>query len=158
MYLPAAQRVRRVAAGAMGDQLWGTDFSYDDIRQLQWIAAEGATERLPDSAIDGRPTYVLTLDPAAESESPYRRIVTYVDHETCLNLKIEFYERGEQPRKVLSADPSSFARSGEYWFARELEMQDLRDGTTSWLKTVKVEHDVTIQDRVFNPTFLDRVR
>jgi hypothetical protein len=156
VYLPAAQRVRRIAAKSMSDQLWGTDFSYDDMRQLQWIAAEGAHRRLEDREVAGRPTYVLALDLAPEEGSSYRRIVVFVDHDTCVNLRIEFYERDGEPRKVLSAEPESLFQQGERWLARELEMVDLRDQTTSWLSVVEVENDMEIPDRVFNPTFLDR--
>lgn len=156
VYLPAAQRVRRIPAKSTSDQLWGTDFSYDDVRQLQWIAGEGAHRRLEDGEVAGRPSYVLELPLEPEEASSYQRIVVFVDHRTCVVLRTEFYERGGEPRKVLSADPESLFQEGERWLAREVEMVDLRDQTTSWLRIVEVENDVELPDRLFNPTFLDR--
>lgn len=156
VYLPAAQRVRRIAAASVSDQLWGTDFSYDDMRQLQWVGAEGAQRRLEDRELAGRPTYVLELDLPPEEGSAYRRIVVFVDRETCVGLRMEFYEREDEPRKVLLADPESLVQVDGRWLARKLEMTDVRDGTTSWLSLVEVKNDVDIPDRLFNPTFLDR--
>jgi outer membrane lipoprotein-sorting protein len=158
VHLPAVGRVRRVTQRTVSDSLWGTDFSYDDMRQLQWQAAEGAHTRLPDATVSGRDVYVLALEPRPEDESSYDRIVSSVDHETCVVLRIEFYERGDAPRKVLSADPSSLSSEGGLWLARKFEMRDLRDETTSWLEILEVETDVEVPARIFNPTFLDRGR
>jgi hypothetical protein len=156
VYLPAAQRVRRIAAKSISDQLWGTDFSYDDIRQLEWITEKGAQRRLEDREVAGRRAYVLELDPAPDEGSSYRRIVVFVDHSTCVILRMEFYERDGEPRKVLRARPESLFQEGGRWLAREVEMSDLRDQTTSRLRVVEVENDVDLPDRLFNPTFLDR--
>jgi hypothetical protein len=151
MYLPAMQKVRRISAGMLSGQLWGTDFSYEDVKQLQGIAADGETERLPDARIAGRSTYVLSLVPDSNEESSYRRIVSYVDQETCVPLKIEFYERGDRLRKLLLADPDRVDQVDGRWIARELEMRDVRDETQTWLRTGKVVHDGKISDRSFDP-------
>ncbi len=158
VYLPAAERVRRIAARTMSDQLWGTDFSYDDIRQLQWIASEGGHERLPDQEVAGRTTYVLSLRLAPEEASSYERIVAFVDHATCVSLKLEFYEAAETPRKVLTADVEGLFQQEGRWLARDVIMADLRDETSTRLHVGEIEFDVEIRDRIFNPTFLDRGR
>jgi hypothetical protein len=158
VHLPAVGRVRRVTQKTVSDSLWGTDFSYDDMRQLQWHAADGARSRLPDAVVSDRAVYVLALEPRPEGETAYRRIVSSVDRETCVVLRVEFYERGERPRKLLRADVGSLAEQNGRWLARKLEMRDLRDDTTSWLEILEVENDVEVPDRVFNPTLLDRVR
>ena len=158
VYLPAAERIRRIAARTMSDQLWGTDFSYDDIRQLQWIASEGGHERLPDQAVSGRPAYVLSLRLAPEEASSYERIVAFVDQATCVSLKMEFYEGAEAPRKVLVADAEGLFQQEGRWLVRDITMSDLRDETSTRLRVTEVEFDVEIRDRIFNPSFLDRGR
>ncbi len=158
VYLPAAERIRRIAARTMSDQLWGTDFSYDDIRQLQWIASEGGHERLPDQTVAGRPTYVLSLRLPPGEASSYERIVAFVDQATCVSLKLEFFESGDTPRKVLLADAEGLFQQEEHWLTRDVTMSDLRDETSTRLHIDEIEFDVEIRDRVFNPTFLDRGR
>lgn len=156
MYLPAVQRVRRIAASSVSDPLWGTDFSYEDVRQLQWMADAARPERLADGSVSERPTYVLSLGAGAGEGSAYQRVVSFVDRETCVSLRVEFYERGDTPRKVLSADIASLEQRDGRWLARMLRMHDLREQTTSWLHVLEVENDVEISDRLFNPTLLDR--
>jgi outer membrane lipoprotein-sorting protein len=158
MYLPAVQKVRRITGGMLSDQLWGTDFSYEDIKQLQGMVVDGKSERLPDAAIGSRRVYVLSVTPQLDGESSYQRIVTSVDHDTCLALKTEFYEHGEEPRKVLLADPERITRQGRLWMAREFEMSDVRDETRSWLRILEVENDTDVSDRVFGPSLLGRGR
>jgi hypothetical protein len=158
MYLPRLQKVRRITSGMLSDQLWGTDFSYEDIKQLQGITVDGASERLPDTEIGGRPAWVLAIVPSGDEPSSYERIVSAVDRETCVTLRTEFFERGDTPRKVLEADPEEIRRVGERWVGHRFEMRDVRDQTRSWLVIRKIANDVSIPANLFNPTLLGRSR
>ena len=158
MYLPKVQKVRRITAGMLSDQLWGTDFSYEDIKQLQGIMAEGTSERLPDSEVAGRAAYVLAIVPAADEASSYERIVSAIDRETCVTLRTEFYERGETARKVLTADPAEIRPVKGRHVAHVFEMRDVRDETRSWLRIRKIQNDVSIPSKIFNPAMLGRGR
>ena len=158
MYLPATQRVRRVTTAMISDSLWGTDFSYEDIKQMQGIALEGATRRLDDATVAERPVYVLELSPATSAESTYSKIVSFVDRDTCVAIKTEFYGSGDAPRKVLTADPEQLVREETRWTAHDLEMRDLQSNTTSRLRVLEVQSDVEVPDRTFNPSLLGRGR
>ncbi len=157
-YLPSVQKVRRITSKMASSQLWGTDFSYEDVKQLQGIVRHGASERLPDVDLDGRSVRVLALTPAADAVSAYRRIVWHVDPETCVALRTDFFEAGEAPRKVLRSDPASLAKEGDRWLAHELVMSDDRTGTTTRLKVLRVQNDVELSDSLFNPNLLPRAR
>lgn len=156
MYLPALRKVRRITSGMLSDSLWGTDFSYEDVKQLQGISVAGDSERLADATVADRATYVLALRPASSEASSYAEIRSWVDRETCVVVKTEFFERGDVPRKVLTADPGELAREGGRWSARSLEMRDLQGETTSHLRVLEEQVDVEIPDRTFNPTLLGR--
>jgi hypothetical protein len=157
-YLPSVQKVRRITSQMASSQLWGTDFSYEDVKQLQGIVRGGQSERLADAELEGRPVRVLALSPAAESGSGYRRIVWQVDPETCVALRTEFFEVGDAPRKVLRVERASLAKEGDRWLARELVMSDDRSGTTTRLKVLRVQNDVPLDDALFNPNLLPRAR
>lgn len=151
MYLPALQKVRRISAGMVSGQLWGTDFSYEDMKQIQGLAMDSPAERLPDAEVAGRPAYVLALRAAPEEASAYERIVSYVDRETCVVLKAEFFERGDRLRKRLTADPASLTSENGRWVAREIKMLDVTDETATRLRIEKVVYDEKISDRTFDP-------
>jgi hypothetical protein len=156
MYLPATQKVRRITSGMVSDSLWGTDFGYEDIKHLQGIDAEGEVERLPDSSVEDRPVYVLSMVPGPNEESSYSKIVSFVARDSCLAIRTEFYERGDEPRKVLLADLDQLTHEEDRWLARSVEIRDLRSETRSQLRVLETRDDVEIPDRTFNPTLLGR--
>lgn len=156
VYLPELQRVRRVYARGGGGSLFGTDFSYEDLEHLHSVST-GAHERvrLPDAEVEGRPAYVVRSGGLGE-ESSYEKIVHHVDRETCLPLRIEFYEGGGKLRKVLRADPEHFAPSGERWVARRTTMEDEVTGTRSVLEVESIDLDPEVPDRLFTLSRLRR--
>jgi hypothetical protein len=158
-YAPSLQRVRRITAKTIGGKLWGTDFSYEDVRRIQGIGGDGTLERLGDDELTGRPVWVVADGLPPEESSEYSRIVFQVDRETCVALRTEFVDaaRGEV-RKVMTVDPAQVTREGERWVARSAEIEDVRDQTRTRLRVVKIQYDIELSDALFSPTLLAKQR
>ena len=150
MYLAALQRVRRVQGQQAAESLWGTDFSYEDVKQVQGILTSGKTEKLADETLADRKVWVLSVTPAEADVSNYMKVVSYVDQQTCVVLQTEFFEREGQPRKRLTADATSLAQLGDRRVVKEYLMQDLRDETQTTLSLSNIEHDQDIPSRLFS--------
>jgi hypothetical protein len=148
-YLPALGKPRRIVGGGSKD-IWGTDFSYEDIRLLQMKDNASQDERLDDAVFAGKPTYVIAQRPDPAQESAYTRIVSFIDKDTCVVMKTEYYETEDQIRKRLVADPESVSRVSDLWTAHELEMTDLHEDTRSWLRIKKITYDEEMSSRYFN--------
>ena len=148
-YLPALGKPRRIVGGGSKD-IWGTDFSYEDIRLLQMKDNASQDERLDDAVFAGKPTYVIAQRPDPAQESAYTRIVSFIDKDTCVVMKTEYYETEDQIRKRLVADPASVSRVSDLWTAHELEMTDLHEDTRSWLRIRKITYDEEMSSRYFN--------
>ena len=148
-YLPALGRPRRIVGGGSKD-IWGTDFSYEDIRLMQMKDSVTDDERLDDEVIAGKPVYVIAQRPDPTQESAYSRIVSYIDKDTCVAIRTEYYESDDQLRKRLVVDPGSVSQVSELWTAHSLEMTDLHDETTSWLRIKKITYDEEMSSRYFN--------
>lgn len=150
MFLPAVGRSRRIS-GASGDgSFLGTDFSYNDIKELEnaFNGAEGKLEK-PDQ-IEQRPMNVITFVPKPEQASRYSRLRAWVDQKTCVALKVDFYE-GETQRKQLTAPASALQQSGTYWYLSQATMQDLKDHTTTKLNVTGVSSGGDLASRYFDP-------
>lgn len=156
IYLPMLEKVKRVTSRMTSSSMFGTDFSYEEFEQLQGIAEDSPSERLADDTIDGRPAYVLETKPGPESDTAYERIKTWIDKETCVSLKSEFYERGDKLRKVMSARTETITQEGDLWMAREIVMRDLRDDTETVMVIEKVEIGVDIPRSRFSQSQLLR--
>jgi hypothetical protein len=151
MYLPAVNRVKRIQGNQMSDDLWGTDFSYEDIKQVQGVLVTGKLDRLADEDVGGRKAYQLGVTPqAGQGAAGYEKIVTWIDHQTCLPLKVEFVEAGKL-RKRMMLDPAKFTRKGERWVAQQYTITDLLSETRTELRINKIEYERPLADRLFNP-------
>lgn len=158
VYMPAMKKVRRITTTTASNQLWGTDFSYEDMKLLQGAARKGSVVLVGGGEISGRATHVLETRLNKEAESSYQRVVSHVDVESCVALRTEFFERGESPRKVLEADPSSLIRDGSRWMATRFEMNDQKNQTRTVLVVARSEMDAELPDRIFNPSRLGKGR
>lgn len=156
IYLPELRRVKRVTSRMTSSSMFGTDFSYEEFERLQGIAEDAPTERLEDSAVAGRPAYVILARPRPEEESAYESIKSWVDKETCVALQAEFYERGDKLRKVMTADPAKLERVQDVWVPREILMKDHRDETETVMRIEEVEVGTEIPRKMFSQMELER--
>jgi len=153
LYLPELGRVKRITKHMNSSSVFGTDFSYEEFERIQGIANEAPTTRLADSVVEERPTYVLEVHPA-EEDSAYERIKSWVDKETCVALRSEFYERGDSPRKVMTADLTALTREGEIWMTRDMLMRDLRDETETLMRIEEVDVGADVPRKYFSERYL----
>jgi Outer membrane lipoprotein-sorting protein len=153
VFSPDERRVRRISGRSSGG-LFGTDFSYDDFENWRGLSKRSKSERLPDAVESGRPVYVLAGTPAAEDGSSYERVVSYIDRETCVVLRIDSYEQDAKLRKILRADPASVEKSGDVSIATAFELEDVLDGTRTRVAIDTIQLDVDLPDRLFRQTDL----
>lgn len=151
LYLPAIQKVRRITGAALDGQLWGTDLSYNDVKQLQ-NAFSGASATVEPAAppYEGREVHALSFTPRAEDGSRYRSVRTLVDKKTCVALQVEFAEPAGI-RKVMSVDPSDLKQSGAHWYSSAAEIKDLKNGTRTRVAVTGVSAGDKLAGRYFVP-------
>src|SRR5690606_22851671 len=128
VYLPALDRVRRIAGGQQGDAVFGSDVSYGDITGID---PADYMQRLLEVR-DG-PTYVVEAVPTPASGSQYERLVLEVPESTLVPVSVEYYEGGTLS-KVLTV--SDLTEVGDYLIAGERRMETLRDGEVSTFTTL----------------------
>lgn len=156
MYLPATQRSKRIVGSMMSQPLWGTDFSYEDIKRVQGVLDDGDVVRLEDQTLDERETFQLKLTPAAEEESPYRYMLLNVDQETCVMSQIEFFAEQETPAKRLTVNPAAITKQADRWYPSMMKMEDLKDGSHTTLEVTAMEFDPDLPSRLFSSNSFHR--
>lgn len=156
IYAPALGKVRRLTASRIAASVHNTDFSYEDVERLYGMFREAPIERQPDAELDGRPVWVLSSGTAAGSDSAYERVVSYVDKERCVVVKMELYGPGARLRKVMTVPADAIHQAGDIWIPREIRMQDVRDGTETTLSVQGVDTQQALPDALFEPDRLDQ--
>lgn len=150
VFIPALNKVRRINGAASDGPLFGTDFSYTDIKQMQNASEGGVVKLEKPEVIEGHPVAVIAVTPKPGSVSRYSLIRNWIDQKACVPLKIEFSE-GANVRKRLVSPVAAIAQSGANWYVNEAKMSDLRDNTSTLLKVTGFATEVNISDRYFNP-------
>lgn len=151
LYLPSIRKVRRITGASLDGQLWGTDLSYNDVKQIQnaFSGASVTLESLSDQ-YEQREVSVLSFSPRKEDGTRYKTIRTQVDRKTCVALKAEFLDPAGV-RKTLVVHPKDLKKSGSHWYAAEAEVRDAKAGTRTRVKVVGVSSGDKLAGRYFNP-------
>jgi hypothetical protein len=158
MYVPELRRVRRLHGRMVTDTMFGTDFSYEDFRRMQAVGNDLPAERLADAEIGGRPVFVLASKLPAAADSIYQRLVAWVDQATCVPLKVEFFQKGDTPRKVLEADPTQVVEQQGRRVAKKMVLRDLQSDTETAITISELQVDVEIPEKLFRERTLDQRR
>ena len=156
MYLPELRKVRRITTHTLSGNLFGSDFTYEDFQNLQGMAMKGETERLPDAELEGVPVWVLSHRPGTGSGSSYARVVSYVERERCVPLKVEMWELGERLRKVLTTDRDKIFEEKGVRMPSLLVLEDLKRGSSTRLELLKIDLKRRVKRFEFSPTALER--
>jgi len=127
--LPELDEPRRLRQRGAGAQLFGTDFSVEDLRRLHALGSDGSLQVHGDARLGDRDVFEVVLEPDEATESGYREIVSYVDRETCVPLRTEFFARGGGLRKVLRVEPAWIERRDDGFVPAQWVMEDVRDGS-----------------------------
>ncbi len=160
MYLPELDRVKRVTGHMMSGSMFGTDFSYEEFESLQGLDNTDFEQTLLASEeLDGRSVYVIQAmaKEGLEEKPNYHHTMTYVDHDTCNPLKVEFYERPEKVRKRMLADPRRIEKRGKRHVMNRIEMFDLRDDTRTELEIEDIDFDAKVSRSLFSTRALERM-
>jgi hypothetical protein len=130
--------------------LFGTDLSYEDFEHMHGFNRPGESKRLPDETLSERAVYVVETRPADPESSAYESVLSYVDKQTCVALRIEFFEAGGRIRKELVANPDWVRKEGPVWMAHMALMRDLRELTTTQLLVDSSDHGVDLTPEMFS--------
>lgn len=152
LYLPAMNRVKRIASHSRSGSFMGTEFSYEDIAlpdvgryRHRWIG-EDSLEGVAAWRVER-----LALDPASQ----YGRQVVWIDRDHHRLLRIDFFDRNDQPLKTLRF--VGYRLYGErYWRPDELRMVNHRTGATTVIEWRDYRFRMGLAERDFDPAVLAR--
>lgn len=149
LYLPAFRRVRRIASSIKHENFMGTDLSYEDLSRTRF----GDDYHAIDLTVYDR-AYTLTLEPRADADVSYRRIIMRVDPETWTITALRLY--GSDGDLVKTITTSDVRQVGQYWIAHRLEVRSEGDGHRTVLEYQDLSVDTGLADDFFSQRQLKR--
>jgi len=151
LWIPAFKKLRRIKSSQKSESFMGSDMSYEDMtsRELD----DYSYEMLGTEDFEGKACYLLESVPNASLESSYSRIVSWVDRESYLPLKEEFYNTAGDLRKRKAV---TYSKIGSYSLPVEIYMEDLLNKSNTRLRIEGIEVDKGLSDDIFQEKNLSR--
>lgn len=97
IYLPAFNRVKRIASSNKSTPFVGSEYSYEDLSSQEKI--KYTNRYIKETTVDGRPCIVVERVPKF-SHSAYSKLLAYIDIEDHRYRKVEYFDKAGQHLKT----------------------------------------------------------
>jgi len=154
LYVPAIQRVRRVAPRERSEPFAGSDFSYEDVAER---VLDDFTYRFLSEVdtIDGHKTFKIEATPIASDRSQYEFVYYWVAKDLPVILHAEMYDQQGQLLRRFHA--SQLKKVSGIWGARRVEISSVRENTRTTLTIDAIHFNTGLDEEQFTPQALERV-
>jgi hypothetical protein len=147
LYLPALDRVRRIAGDRKGGRFVGSELYYEDLQERH--PDRDRHRLLGKDAVDGVPCDLLESVPLDKADSVYRKRVSCVDRSTALALRVDYFQEDEatpSKRWLLVAKK----RHKAYWTVTDSRMIDLASGRETRMVVEEALYDRKLPAKLFS--------
>lgn len=152
IYLPAMQRTRRVDSSRKGGRFVNSDYYFEDLRDRKPsmdVHRLLGRERVGDIECE-----VLESVPAQASNSVYKRRLSWIEPESLLPLRVDFFERSvDTPSKRLLVERREQVQG--YWTVIDSTLADLAKGHVTRLLVERIAYDRGLPERLFGAKALE---
>ena len=148
LYLPAFDRVRRIASHARKESFAGSDLSNDDLstgRYVDHFSAKITKETDQE--------YVLELARKPGSNRIYPRSIVWVNKENFTIPKMELFDKNDKLWKTFEGE---YEQIQGYWTMTGLTMTDVQKKHKTIMTVEDIRFDVGLDDKTFSQRFLKR--
>lgn len=145
LYLPALKRTRRIVTSQQGRSFVNSDFTYEDM-QRQPLKNWKYQLDVPSEYL-GRCCYVLISEPRPSTDTQYSRIISLIDVETFMPLKIDFYD--DKNRYSKRYQVGKLAIIDGIVTEMEVTMEDILSGHSTNLVTKQVRYNRNLSESLF---------
>lgn len=152
IYLPALERVRRIASNRKAGRFVNSDYYYEDLRSRKVERDEHRI--IGRENVGGVNCEILESTPVESDSSVYLKRQVWLDPNTLLPMRIDFYEKREdQPSKrwqQLKKD-----RVKGLWTVMDSTLTDLASGHQTRLTVEEILYDRRLPAKLFSTQTLE---
>jgi len=148
LYLPAFDRIRRIASHARKESFAGSDLSNDDLSTATYSDHYDA-----EIMEETDQQYVLALTRKPGSDRIYLKTTAWVNKENFCIDRMELYDDNSKLWKTLEAKNEKIQG---YWTMTEIKMKDIQKDHQTIMKLGELKFDVNLEDKIFTQRYLKR--
>ena len=162
LYLPALQRVKRIASSDTSDSFLGSDFTYADINglELDWYDYRFINE---SEEVDGFDTWVIEITPKesmkeqAEEATGYSRLQTWIRKDNFVQVRAQAWEL--RANRIKYFNSSDIQQIDGIWTTGRLQAVTTRSGRqehASVLQLNDIDYNADVDDELFTTESMQR--
>ncbi len=145
---------KRISSSNKAGAFMNSEFSFEDIASQE--VEKYTYKYLKDEVLDGVKCFVSESDPV-DPKSGYSKIVSWVDQERYIPLKLEFYDRGGSHKKTLVFKEYN-QYLNKYWRAHNWNMENHQTGKSTQLIMDNWAFKTGLRDRDFHKNSLANLK
>jgi hypothetical protein len=150
LYLPAVGKVKRISGSQKNQRFMGTDMTYSDLESQN--LKDASLTLLAEGRVGDKVTYVVEAVPRNESE--YQKTVTYVEQDSFVPLKVEFFDKGGTLLKVMTVLAHEQRKTG--WVVTDSRIENVQKKTTTRMILRALDTDTHLSPEMFTQRELQR--
>lgn len=158
IYLPALKKTRRIASSNKSESFVGTDLSYGDV--IGHKVADWQHKIIGTEGVQGRQCTIVESTPKSKAIadiSGYGKRVLWIDNESALALKTEFFNTNQQLLKTSSLSKIvNVDKEKQRWQPMLMEVQNLLTGHKTIIEWKNFKANQGVKDDYFTQRYLER--
>lgn len=158
IYLPALKKTRRLASSNKNESFVGTDLSYGDV--IGHKVGDWSHKLVRTETLGGRQCSViesLPKDAKVAEQSGYSRRLSWIDSQSYLAIKTEFFDLAGQPLKVSRlSDLVNVDSAKQRWQPMHMEVQNLQTGHKTVIDWKEFKANQGVRNDYFTPRYLEK--
>lgn len=162
LYLPALQRVKRLASSDKSDSFLGSDFTYADINgfEIDWYDYSFVSE---SEMVDGEESWVIEISPKpefrerAEESTGYSRMQAWISKDKLLQLRAQAWEIRGNRVKFFTAN--EIEEIDGIWTVQRMQAVTTRNDRqehASVLQINAIDYNVEVPDELLTTEAMQR--
>lgn len=152
-YNPDNEQVKRLLSNNAATPFSGSEFNFEDLSSQDLEKYEYRFER--NDNLDGIPIRVVSRFPK-DKNSAYERLETWIDAQTFLIQKIDYYDRKGKLLKTLTASDYQLY-ADKYWRANQIIIENHQTGKSTQMLWSNYQFDTGLTEKDFSLTSLRNV-
>lgn len=152
LYIPAIDLVKRIATRDKRSSFAGSDFTYEDVSGRH--PDDDNHTLLKEEDLDGRRVYVIKSVPKDERMVEFSYYITWIDKETFIPLKAEYYDKRGKLQRVIRAEEIKEIQG--FPTVVKARAENLETGHTTTVEFRDIKYNVGIGANIFKERFLRR--
>ncbi len=158
IYLPALKKTRRIASSNKSESFVGTDLSYGDV--IGHKVADWSHKIVRHENVAGADCFVVESLPKNKivaDNSGYAKRVMWIDPQSFLSLKTEFYDNNQQLLKVSTLSHLvNVDASKQRWQPMNMEVQNVQTGHRTLIEWKGFKANQGVKDDYFTQRYLEK--